>query len=97
MFAWDSKKVKTTKVDEQTGRPIIVEVSPKEIILSPNRHRIESILSALCVAVGELMTIQDQQAARIRSMLAPKEDVDANAVPGDTQKMPREEGSGVQL
>jgi len=97
MFAWDTKRVKTTKVDEQTGRPIIVEVSPKEIILGPNRHRIESILSALCVGVGELITIQEQQAARIRSMLAPKEEADGGSKDGDPQKVPGEESSGVQL
>lgn len=56
-YDWDIGKVKTTKLIN--GNQVIVEASPKEILQDPNRHRIESIIKALCVTVSQLMRMQE--------------------------------------
>lgn len=61
---WHSQKLKTIKLDPERGR-IQVEETPAQIIKEPNRCQIESVISALCVSVSELIAIQDAQAERV--------------------------------
>ena len=66
-FIWNTKKVKTV-VSTPEGR-VQLEMTPKTIVDAPNRHQMETILSALCTCVSELVRIQEEQAARIQGMM----------------------------
>ena len=72
MFAWNSRKVKSAMHDPELGRPVIVEMSAKDIVHSPNRHRLESIVSALSICVSELINIKEEEAARIADFINQK-------------------------
>jgi len=69
MFSWNTRKVKSAMHDPELGRPVIVEMSAKDIVQSPNRHRLESIVSALSVCVSELINIKEEEAARIAGFM----------------------------
>lgn len=56
-FDWNIGKVKTVKLEN--GQQIIHEMSPKDIIAAPNRHRMESIVQALCISVNQLIRLQE--------------------------------------
>ena len=86
MFIWTSKKIKTAMHDPELGRPVIVEMSARDIVQSPNRHRLESIVSALTVCVSELIEIQEQQAARIAEYVKLKEKTDDKGVQDSVSK-----------
>ena len=66
-FIWNTKKVKSV-VSSPEGR-IQVEMTPKAIVDAPNRHQMETILSALCSCVSELVKIQEEQTSRIQEMM----------------------------
>ena len=68
---WNTQKVKTI-IRGQDGRQIIVDAPAIQIVNQPNRNRTESIISALCICVSELVDIQEQQALRIQKMLEEK-------------------------
>jgi len=70
-FDWNTKKIKSVKL--VNGQQTVVELSPKEIINDPNRHRVESIIHALCISINQLIEAQELQAARIQSMLSQRE------------------------
>lgn len=61
--------MKTAMHDPELGRPVIVEMSAKEIVQSPNRHRLESIVSAIAICVSELIDMKEQEAARIADFM----------------------------
>lgn len=69
MFEWNTNLVKSAMHDPELGRPVIVELPAKQIVASPNRHRLESIVKALTICVTELIEIQEQQAARIAELM----------------------------
>jgi hypothetical protein len=78
-FAWNTKKVKTI-VSSPEGR-VQVEVTAGDVVRTPNRHQIETIISSLCTCVSELMSIQEAQAKRIADLqgqLAKKEEGTTN-------------------
>lgn len=83
MFSWNSRKVKSAMHDPELGRPVIVEMSAKDIVQSPNRHRLESIVSALTICVSELVNIKEEEAARIADFMKqqqPRENKDDKGV-----------------
>ena len=69
-FVWNTKKVKSI-ISSPEGRKQ-VEMTPKEIVDAPNRHQMETILSALCSCVSELVKIQEEQTSRIHQMMMSK-------------------------
>lgn len=62
-LAWNTQRVKTIQL--VNGDRTQVEMSPKEILLNPNRHQVETIISSLCKSVSELISIQESQSRRI--------------------------------
>lgn len=67
-FKWNTTKVKTAKIMD--GRPVIFEMTPKEIIAEPNRHQVESIIKSLCEIAKELTEIEEASVARLSSLMA---------------------------
>lgn len=66
-FDWNTKKVKTVTL--QNGTNTIVEMTPKQIIAAPNRHRIETLIQSLCIVVNQLMEAEEADANRMYSSL----------------------------
>ena len=63
-FAWNNKKIKTVINTADRGQ-VQIELSASAIVKEPNRHRMESIIHALCISVSELIEINEAQAKRI--------------------------------
>jgi hypothetical protein len=85
-FNWNNKKIKTTINTPDRGQ-VIVEMPASQIVKEPNRHRMESIISALCVTVSELIEINESQAKRIvqlqETIRGKKNDIENPALGGD--------------
>jgi len=60
---WE-EKVKTVCL-QPDGTRLQTELKAIEIIREPNRNLTESVLKSLCIAVDQLVTIQEEQNKRI--------------------------------
>ena len=80
-FQWNSRKVKTVKLI--SGQQVVTEVSPKEIIMNPNTHRVETILQAACLALSEIMDEREIQAERLKGYMSRVGTVVAESVRDD--------------
>lgn len=66
-FGWD-RSIKVEKL-RQDGQRIIEESTPKQVIMEPNRHKVEDIVNSLCVALSELIIMQESQAESSQRVL----------------------------
>lgn len=62
-FDWNIGKVKTVRL--VNGNQTLVDMSPKEIIADPNRHRMESIIHALCISINQLIRLKEIEVLNI--------------------------------
>jgi len=69
MFKWNEKNTKSTIWNAEIGSKEIRPFSPKEIIISPNLHQFEGIISALCKTVTELMALEEERDQRMMNMI----------------------------
>lgn len=85
VFAWNIQKVKSRYLHPELGRPVQVEVPAIDILRNPNRHQMESVLSAVAVTLVELVRLQEESAARIQAMMN---------LTGETNEIPSKLSSG---
>lgn len=67
-FDFDKKTLKVAWNDPERGGNVIVERSPAEVVESPNRHRHEDILKAVCLSVAELIRIERANYERLQNL-----------------------------
>ncbi len=67
-FGWDNP-IKVEIMKEDRSGTQIVETTPKKVISSPNRHRSEDIVNAMCAVLYELVLMNEAQAATSEEML----------------------------
>ena len=74
MFKWNDKSIKSRFWNAQIGNHEIKQFSAKEIIVSPNYHQPEAIISSCCKILAEMMELKEEEAKRIQSMLGSSKD-----------------------
>jgi hypothetical protein len=64
-FNWDKENTKSRFWDSERGGQVIKEFAPVQIVKNPNYHQIESVVSALCKVVAELVSLEEARTQRM--------------------------------
>lgn len=81
-FGWD-KNIKVEVSQEAPGgsRTVVVESTPKQVILKPNRHRMEDIINSACLVLGEMILMFEAQAQSQEKVMEMMKNYKADAPP----------------
>jgi hypothetical protein len=60
-FGWDNPK-RVEQINRGTGRTIIVQATPRQIVTEPFGYRSEDIMHSLCLVAAELIAMEDARA-----------------------------------